>query len=303
MKFIVVTPSFNENIGGVIALHLLCHRLNEIGFDSLIYDVNRPVKDNDSIWKKIKYKFRLRKYFKKRLINGFHTNPEWKTPELYFFDDKNRSDSIVIYPEIIQDNLLRAKKFVRWFLYFQRYDFYDDGIGEGFNIFYSEHFRQGSPAINSIEKILHLDWYHPEYFKENVSSNRKGICYQIRKHDSEENVNIPKEAICIDGLSHSEIAKIFKECELFFSYDLYSFYSVYASISGCKSVVIPKKNVSEIEWRPNVEHRYGIAYGENRIEWAIATSENLLNVMRKHEQEQAKQLADFIEICKKKFLN
>jgi hypothetical protein len=56
-KFVIVTPSFNENIGGVVALHLLCHKINEMGFESYIYDINRPVKKYNSFLGKINYKY------------------------------------------------------------------------------------------------------------------------------------------------------------------------------------------------------------------------------------------------------
>lgn len=303
LKFVIVTPPFNENSGGVIVLHLLCHKLNQMGFESFIYHIKRPVKNYNSTWKKIKYKFLLNKYLIKRIYRKFYTNPEWECPELRIFNDEISDSHIVIYPEVIEGNPLFAKKFIRWFLYFQGYKNYNTKIhAKSFNIFYSEHFKKGYPSNNSDHDILNLKSYHPAYFK-NVSSERKGICYQIRKHDSNEQVNLPKGAINIDGLCHEEIAQIFYKCEYFFSYDMYSFYSVCASISGCKSIVIPKVGVSEDEWRPDIRTRYGIAYGVERIQWALETRLNLLNEIKNQKIREDKQLFDFIELCKKNFLS
>ncbi len=299
LKFLIVSPSFNENIGGVIALHLLCHKINQMGYESYIYDINRPVKNYNSLWKKIKYKFRLRKYLKKRSNQEFSINSDWNTPELCIFNDGISNDYIVIYPEIIQNNPLSAEKFVRWFLYFQRYENYTDEVGaKTLNIFYSEHFRKRSPNISSAEELLHLTWYHPAYFKENVTIEREGICYQVRKHDSNEEVNLPKDAIKIDGLDHDEIAQIFRKSKYFYSYDLYSLYSTYASISGCVSIVIPKKNLSEDEWRPDIKHRHGISYGVSRIEWAAMTRLNLMDNIKNQQKKEQEQLSSFIDLCK-----
>jgi uncharacterized protein YdhG (YjbR/CyaY superfamily) len=302
LKFLIVSPSFNENIGGVIALHLLCHKINQMGFESYIYDINRPVKKYNSLWKEIKYKFRLRKYLKKRSNQEFCINLDWDTPELCIFNDEISNDYIVIYPEIIQNNPLSAEKFVRWFLYFQRYENYTDEIGaKTLNIFYSEHFRKGSLNISSAVELLHLNWYHPAYLKENTLIKREGICYQIRKHDSNVKVNLPKDSINIGGLSHDEIAKIFQKCEYFFSYDMYSFYSVYASLSGCHSIVVPKVGVSEVEWRPEISSRYGIAYGLENIQWASETRLNLLNEIKNKKITENQQLNAFIRLCEKVF--
>jgi hypothetical protein len=303
LKFIVVAPSFNENSGGVIALHYLCHKLNQMGFRSYVYHIKRPVKKDNSIWEKFKYKFYLSKYQIKMVYRKFCTNPDWQTPELCTFNDEMSNDHIVIYPEIIQNNPLSAKKFVRWFLYFKSYENYDTKIqAKNLNIFYSEHFKKGSSSTPLDYAILNLKWYHPAYFKKSTSK-RQGICYQIRKQDSNEQVNLPKDAIKIDGLSHEEIANIFHSCEYFFSYDMYSFYSVYASISGCKSIVIPKVDVSEDEWRPDISARYGIAYGEKRIQWALETRLNLLNDIKNQKVKEDKQLNAFIELCEQTFFN
>jgi hypothetical protein len=303
LKFIVVAPSFNENSGGVIALHYLCHKLNLMGFESYIYHIKRPVKAGNSIWEKFKYKFCLGKYQIKRVNRKFCTNPEWQTPELCTFDDEMSNDRIVIYPEIIEGNPLLAKKFIRWFLYFKGSKNYDTKIqAKNFNIFYAEHFKKGVESSPLDYAILNLKWYHSAYFK-NSTSIRQGISYQVRKHDSNEQVNLPKNAVKIDGLRHEEIAKIFHSCEYFFSYDMYSFYSVYASISGCKSIVIPKIGVSEDEWRPDIRSRYGIAYGEKRIQWASETRLNLLNEINNQKVREDKQLNAFVELCEQNFFN
>jgi len=81
MKLTIYSPGYHSAVGGIIALHKLCHLMNEMGI-------------NASLW----------------LIDGT-TNPGWNTPVLYDFDF-----NVVIYPEIIVGNPLMAKKVVRWCL-------------------------------------------------------------------------------------------------------------------------------------------------------------------------------------------
>ena len=41
-RYVIVAPSFDENGGGVIALHYLCHMLNESGVDASLAQRPRP---------------------------------------------------------------------------------------------------------------------------------------------------------------------------------------------------------------------------------------------------------------------
>ena len=81
MKFIINSPGYNPSIGGIMALHKLCHLMNEMGLDCKLW-----------LW------------------DG-ETNPEWNTPVA---DEYN--GEVVIYPEIVHGNPLEAEKVVRWCL-------------------------------------------------------------------------------------------------------------------------------------------------------------------------------------------
>jgi len=80
MKLTIYSPGYHSAVGGIIALHKLCHLLNEMGHEAFLW-----------------------------LIDG-HTNPDWNTPVSY---DHNGT---VLYPEIIPGNPLNAEKVVRWCL-------------------------------------------------------------------------------------------------------------------------------------------------------------------------------------------
>ena len=57
MKFIIYTPLYNENTGGIVVLHKLCQLLNSIGETALVwYDCN-PLSVNSlkTFKRKIRY--------------------------------------------------------------------------------------------------------------------------------------------------------------------------------------------------------------------------------------------------------
>lgn len=295
LKFIIVTPSFNENIGGVIALHLLCHRLNSNGIKAFIFDINRPIFKNTSF---LKNWWRTKKYQRKRAAGVFKCNPEWETPELSEISINEREECIFIYPEIIQGNPLKGGKIVRWFLYPSRYDEYRDEGGKCLDVFYSDAWIPNNHK-SSIQ--LTVTWYQSVYlnFHEDKDLNavRSGVCYQVRKNDSNSQLKLPRDAVNIDGLDHQSISKIFKSHEIFYSYDLYSMYSVYASLCGCKSVVLPKENMSKEAWYPNIKDRYGLAYGDDEIRWSEETRPQLSQKINNKIIDENKQLLKFINQC------
>jgi hypothetical protein len=295
LKFIIVTPSFNENVGGVIALHLLCHRLNSNGIQAFIFDINQPIFKNSFF---LRNWWRNKRYQRKRAKGSFKVNSDWYTPEMIEISPNEKEEFIFIYPEIIQSNPLAAKKIIRWFLYNSRYDEYRDEGGKCLDVFYS---NAWIPENHRSSMQLTVTWYQSAYLKpqedKDLNAIRSGICYQIRKNDSNSQFKLPSNAVNIDGLDHSSISKIFKSHEIFYSYDLYSMYSTYASLCGCKSVVIPKENMSKEDWYPNVKDRYGLAYGDNEIAWSEETRPLLLKRIKDRISDENNQLLNFTNHC------
>lgn len=301
-KFLIVTPSYNENIGGVIALHLLCHRINSLGRNAYLWDINRPIKASNTPLQLIRLWWRNKKYQKRRLQNGFYTNPDWQTPEIDNIKNINHDDWVIIYPEIIQDNPLKALNIVRWFLYLPRYSSYNNiGAKTYLNISYSESCKRDLNDLILHDEILCVTYIHKAYIPNKATVKKEGIAYQIRKHDSLQTIEMPEGSINIDKLNHFQIAEIFNKVEYFYSYDLYSFYSIYASLCGCKSIVIPKEGLSEADWRPREEDRFGIAYGTDKLDWALSTRDKLTAYLDKKQDEEMAQLDNFIKLCDAKF--
>lgn len=289
-NYIIYTFPWDENIGGAIFMHHLAHELNRLGERAFLWKaapVYRPA------WRQ-----RLWNWLRpERLL----TNPLLDTPIAGPQDLSE--DSIVIYPELVQGNPLKARHVVRWLLY-------KPGVLHPFDFGPEEmFFRVGPmsdlPDLTGGAPDLYLWKINPIYRNEN-RPDRKGVCYMVRK--GMEKPRIPEtehpDAICIDGLSHAETNEIFNRCETFYSYDEATMYSQFAAICGCTSVVVPGMYSSREEWaaqHPN--GRFGIAYGTTSAEFdhARTTRHLLVEDMRRKEEESLETVANFVRLSRERF--
>ncbi|PSU71653.1 WavQ, partial [Photobacterium phosphoreum] len=235
--------------------------------------------------------------FKKYKINKSFITP--------ILNDVINSEDIVIYPETVLGNPLKAKNVVRWLLHkpgnFSKNIFYgqneiyfkfDDGLVGDF-----KHY-------NSITSDFKLNIWHVPfeiYNKNNVDSKREGEAFSIRKGVNKQLIYHNKNAINIDGLTHQQIADVFKKVERFISYDSYSAYSSFAVLCGCKSIVIPDDNVSESEWYPDSDNRLGLSYGFDNLKFAEDTMNEKVALMKKKDEQQSETVKEFINIVCKYF--
>lgn len=276
-KFLIVTPEYNENGGGTIALHKLCHLLNNIGHEAYLHPhtvcrVSGPGGRIRNIWSGLTDDIELLKF---RFGRSFKTNPAFNTPILRHFDKKRTDEWIVVYADVITGNPFRAKNIVRWFLhqpgYFSKIVCY--GRGELYYKYSSnikDFFIDGSKTSQNLLEIWH---YLTEYYNtKDVAYQREGVAYCVRKGRNKPRGDLPEDAINIDGLSHQQISDIFKKIQTFISYDDYTAYSKFALMCGCDSVVIPSQGITEDTWYPDISDRYGIAYGWERLDWARETA-------------------------------
>jgi hypothetical protein len=282
MRFYIYAPSFDENSGGCIALHKLVHIINtETEHEAYLvprvlekihfHNLRKVLSNLRLYWEVLKNK------------KNYITNPHFKTPVVKSIPKSFIDSAICVYPDVTFGNPLQAKNIVRWFLH-QPGHFTKEvcvGVGELYFKFNSaiKHFELYGSKLSANElKVIHYPL--EKYNTDNAESIRKGTCYVMRKGKHKKRVH-DNDAICLDGLSHSEIADVFKRCERFISYDDYTAYSLFAVLCGCKSIVVPDEKTSITDWYPNEKDRYGIAYGfsEKQSDWAELTKNKVKDLV------------------------
>lgn len=292
-RYVVVAPSFSPDSGGGIFLHELAYALNSLGASAAFWPINRMPRVG------------LRKQ-----VRALLRRPSllWRDPSFVQAPGRDTPivareawdpDCIVIYPEIVLGNPLGARHVVRWLLYRPGLrDPYLFGPDEMF-------FRAGEmadlPELTGGAPDLFL-WRIHEAYQDHGLTDRKGACYLVRKGSDKPRIPETAEAICIDGLSHTEVADIFNRCEVFYSYDEASFYSQYAALCGCQSVVVPGLYPSRAQW---VEHhplaRFGVAYGLDDLEHARTTRHLVIDLLREQEAAGRETVRHFIALTEARF--
>lgn len=295
MKFVIFAPRFDDNIGGVIVLHKLCHMLNTQGQEAYLWINFKPLFDfKKPIISSLKYI----KYFKKILHRKFTIKKEWNTP-IATYDDLD-NDTIVIYPEIVDGNPLRAKHVVRWLLHKPgfhsgKYMYAQDDLIMG----YGKNFSTNEFKIND-NNLLTISYIMTDIYKQTNFSERSGSCYMVRKGKDKQPVH-DYDSVCVDNYSHEALSKIFNEKKYFISYDPYTFYSIYAALCGCISIIIPDENISKEEWYPDEANWYGLAYGFNDLDFAIRTKSLMVEKIKDKEERDIEFVNKFIYKAKEYF--
>lgn len=292
-KFIIYAYSFDINSGGIIVLHQLCHLLNQQGHNAKLWMHKKPISDLKtpllSLFKWLK--FITRKQFK--------TYPHFYTPIAKTSDLK---DAIIIYPEIVDGNPLNASKVVRWLLHKPgfhtgRINFLPNELIVSYGNEFSGHGFEITKNRQLVVKFIMNDIYKQTNF-----GPRHGCCHMIRKGKGKPFVH-PENSKLVDSLSHEELSTIFNQVEMFITYDTYTYYSTYAALCGCISVVIPDENISKEQWYAYEKDRYGKAYGLDDIDYAVSTKSLMLDYLQEQEDRNKNSVANFIILCDQYFSN
>ena len=204
------------------------------------------------------------------------------------------SRTIVVYPEVVDGNPLGATNVVRWFL--NRPGRITGRVRFGTDELYFLYQRAfDDPDFNSEpDNLLAVRWYRRDLYHQWNFGDRSGTCYMLRKGRTRAAEDDTRNALVLDGRTHTEIASAFNQCKCFVSYDPYTMYSRYAALCGCTSIVVPMEGVPKEQWRPEKELRYGIAYGFGDIEWALETRTDLLRTIEQEEETQAQGVSAFV---------
>lgn len=304
-KFIIFAPSYSENNGGAVTLHHLCDLINSNSRECYLYPGFDNIELNIINYKKVLLKFLFNLI--RQPFRFFKTNERFNTPIIKNFPGKfNVEDLIIIYPEIVFGNPLGAKNVVRWLLH--NPGFFTNKIYYGKNEIYFKYSNQYDDFkyLNSFtsKNNLYIFTYLKKYYNGNdLTTNRTGISYCVRKGRRSSVPFDLKNATLIDGLKHSEISKIFKKSKYFISFDQNTAFSRFAALCGCISIVVPKHGVDEDVWQPDSEERYGISYGfsSESIKKALDSVGKLKQKIIIEEKNSYNNVKNFIEEVEKFF--
>lgn len=217
-------------------------------------------------------------------------NPSLNTPCLEIQSAHEIADNdeyVVIYPEVVTGNPLKAKNVVRWLLHTP--GFHTNQINYGPNELYFRFSVEtpyfSHPGSTTSDQFLTVVHFPTEiYNMDGASQERQGSAYCIRKGAGKEIVHDLNDSICIDGKNHEEIAEIFKRVKTFYCYDTRTAYYYFASLCGCETIVIPDEGVSEEEWLPQPASRVGIRYGvDSPKKYSKNTPEDVRNFLEQEE--------------------
>ena len=274
-RFIIFSPGYHSDIGGTIVLHKLCDQINSLGFKAYLVPHFQSYLINERT-ACLRAVLRIFEPVLKRLmrLKHFNLNPNFNTPVINSYS--NQSNDIVIYPEGVKGNPLDADNVVRWFLHKPEFSSNQIFYGVGELYFDYKSFVDGGACFYK-SKLSQLKLFVTHFPVEIYNlegaldfTQRQDVAYCVRKGQIVDQIH-SKDAICIDGLSHHEIAKIFKRSKLFISYDLYTGYGWLAALCGCPVVVVPQQGVTAEQWYYNKNDRLGLAYGFEDISFSIKT--------------------------------
>lgn len=290
--YIIFSWGYSEEIGGILALHKLCDAMRKAGEDAYIWPAHEPVSKH---WPVLGWYWRqLRKRIKKAPRLTFQVNPSYDTPVAPIWKLKNAT---IIYPEVVQGNPLRAQRIVRWFL--NKPGRLTGQTHYGPNelyFYYQEAFNEPDINPHPDNKLLIITIMDDIYKQTNFGA-RSGTCYILRKGKDRAPAPDKLDGIVIDGKPHAEIAHIFNQSEYCVSYDSYTMFSAYASMCGCKSIVLPTPGIDRAQWQPIEKLTYGIAYGESDIERATQTRDKMIANYASMEAENLTSVAAFAQKC------
>lgn len=296
LKFIVYAPYYDENVGGSIVLYKLCNTLNDLGYPAFIWPFGKrrfTWKGACCFWAQALVRFAR--------TRGKIANLHNSTSPVSIASTADIEDAVVVYPETVEGNPLSARRYVRWFLHNPKFH---TGIDRDFDgelyFYFIEAFNEHLPKAVCGGRLALLEYFTDIYRVENHGSRSK-VCHLIRKGRFRDDLPSFSDVWVLDGLDHKEMAKAFNECAICFIYDPYTLYATYAAMCGCIPVIVPQEGVTKEQWLPEEHLRFGLAYGEEDIPYALSTREQMIARLRKDEESSREVVRQFAEQVRKFF--
>lgn len=277
--YYIVAPRYERTSAGIRTLHLLCHWLNRKGFPAFIQifgNKKGPLFSPDLIAPELTYRVVLDHFESKR------------TP-------------IVVYPEVVSGNPLKASCVVRYLLNYpgllggdREYQF-DEMV-----FAYSDALASSVPKV---EGLLCMPVVDRSIYRPGANEERKGSCYYAEKFRRAGNTPFGLPTDCIEILrsgpraqSREEIAGLFRRCEKFYCFEDTALI-LEAGLCGCPTVVM-KSDYFRVPLGLEEFGTNGIAFDDSPEQISIAHA-TLPSVALRYEEAISRfwlQLEDFIRV-------
>lgn len=303
-KFVIVmTRTYS---GGNLGLRLLGRFLQSKGHSVEIYPYNfEELTHPNSLFSLLK--MRMRNFIKTKvkqclMFVGLKENPfcslQWYHEKILPFVSKN---TIVVYSEGVYGNPLHAKNVVRWFLFHNRFPNDPNAYGKDELTFsFREHFNDYN--LNPTCRLLKVNHFNSELYKQTNFEKREGVCYIIRK--GKNRTDLPKtfDGPIIDNLPEKEKVAVFNRCKYCYDYDTQTFYNTIACVCGCIPIVMMEPGKTKADYLGKGDFDYGKAYGNTpkEIEYAIRTRPDRLKLLDYTEKNE-RNVDFFIQEIEKRF--
>ena len=253
---------------------------------------------------------RLEKAGQSVLLFTPRTSPEFSFQQIQIDwesgdgEDHLKDGDVVIYPEVVEGNPLRAKNVVRWLLH-------KPGFFSGSNWLPPKKdlvFHFGERCLTEGVASAGRLWVtRPllEVFKNNtwfrwrvVFLIRKSWKYGTRKW-------MPKLGFRgVDDVAEQgphEWARFLRSTLVLVSYDTETFHSVQAAMAGSLSIVVPNSTLTRQDHYARPWMKYGVAYGLRGIPYALMTRSKVRGHLEQMMSEEDESVSRFVKLTKEHF--
>ena len=267
VDFLIWAPAYDNNSGGIIALHKLADLLAKQGENAYIY-TEKTFEGSSA------------------KVIGPGSNIQLTV-----------ENTMAIYPEIIIGNPFGTPFVTRWLLNTPGVCGGDGVYGENDLVFkYYDYFN--APDESKVKGelrtfTLKLD----KFFNKNLERN--GECFIVKKGRGKTLDKHASNSINIDTyISDDYLIDVFNKTERFIAYDSMTFHIQQAALCGCLPIVIPDEGVSKEEFiRRAPINKYGMAYGFDDVEHAKATLHLMESHLKDMENESLELVKNYIKCC------
>jgi hypothetical protein len=300
-------PLTEMSSGGYIALHRLAYKLAERGNDVQIFcEPGYPHPNIKVINSTVTY-----------TNGGLMQNYTW---EGFHYPLKN---TISIYPQTSWYNSFNTEHVVRWILYDTQQEI-ESTYGE--NDVYFNYLNFNTFKLVPYRKMTVLDYRLDSMYVTNTGK-RKSFCHIIHKNTppgGEKIFDDLKSFNLTDWRTKGDydyLREMFNQYEYFLTYDQKTYFSVMATLCGCKTIILNPGTPYEWATNANIENngqneitptefrlnnylqQFGIAYGWDDLQWAKDTISLSRDYIGQLEIIDNKNIDNFINYWKNKIYN